>query len=98
MADIVASPATQARLSTRAGGLGLPSTEARQMSASHGTRVGILPEVLAALTGLLADRVRKGLPESSTVAQLGGSMREIRDAWGVTNEAIASIIPKSWLE
>ena len=68
------------------------------MSASHGTRVGILPEVLAALTGLLADRVRKGLPESSTVAQLGGSMREIRDAWGVTTEAMAGIVPESWLE
>ena len=45
----------QARLSTGAGGLGLPSTEARRMSASIGSKVGILPEVLTDLTGPLGD-------------------------------------------
>ena len=44
--------------------------------------MGILPEVLADLTGPLGDRVRRGLPESSIIAQLGGSLREIRDTWG----------------
>ena len=68
------------------------------MPASIRSRVGILPEVLADLTGPLGDRVRRVLPEMSIIYQLGGSLREIRDAWGVTNEAIASIIPKSWLE
>ena len=47
----------QARLSTGAGGLGLSSAEATRMSASTGSKVGILPEVLADLTGLLGDRV-----------------------------------------
>ena len=68
------------------------------MSASIGSRVGILPEVLADLTGPLGDRVRTGLPETSIIAQLGGSLREIRDTLGVSKEAMAGIIPESWLE
>ena len=67
----------QARLSAGAGGLGLPSTVARRMSASIGSRVGILPEVLADITGPLGDRRRTGLPETSILAQLGGSLGEI---------------------
>ena len=58
----------------------------------------ILPEVLADLTGSVRDRVRTGLPESNIIAQLGGSLREIRDTWGVTKEAMAGIAPESWLE
>ena len=73
----------QARLSTGTGGLGLPSTIARRMSASLGSRVGILPESLADLTGPLGDRVRTGLPETSIIAHLGGSLREIRDMGGL---------------
>ena len=68
----------QARLSTGAGGLGLPSAKARRTSASIGSKVGILPEVLAGLTGPLGDRVRRTLPESRIIAQLGGSLRENR--------------------
>ena len=64
----------KAQLSPGTGGLGLPSTEARRMSASIRRRVGILPEVLADLTDPSGDRVRKGLSESSTVAQLGGRL------------------------
>ena len=60
----------QARLSIGAAGLGLPSMEARRMPASIWSRVGILPEVLADLTGPLGDPVRRGLPESSIIAQL----------------------------
>ena len=62
--------------------MGLPSTEARRMSASIESRVGTLPEILADLTGPLGDRVRRRLPESSIITQLGGSLREIRDTWG----------------
>ena len=39
----------QARLSTAAGGLWLPSAEARKMSASFRTVAGVIPEVLAGL-------------------------------------------------
>ena len=61
------------------GGVGLPSTEARRMSASIVSRVGILPEVLANLTRPLGDREVRGGAESSIIAQLRGNLREIRD-------------------
>ena len=48
--------------------------------------------------GPLGDRGRRGLPESNIISQLGGSLREIRDTWGVTKEAMAGIVPDSWLE
>ena len=73
----------QARLSTGAGGLGLPSTVARRTSVSIGSRVETLPEVLAGFTGPLGDRERTGLTGASITAQLGSSLREIRDTWGV---------------
>lgn len=72
----------QARLSTGARWLRLPLTEARRMSASIGSGVGIMLGIMADLTGPLGDRVKKGLPESSIIAQPGGSLREIRETWG----------------
>ena len=65
------------------------------MPASIGSRVGILPEVLADLTGPFGDWVRRGLPESSIIAQLGGSLREIRGKRGVTKKAMTGIVPDS---
>lgn len=59
----------QPRLSTRAGGLGLPLTEARRMPAFFGSRVVTMPEVLADLPGPLGDRVRRGIPESGIISQ-----------------------------
>ena len=70
-----ASPST---LLFGGGGLGLPLMEARRMSAC-GSRVGILPKALSNLTGPLRHRVRRGLPGSSILAQLVGSLRETRD-------------------
>ena len=86
----------QARLSTGAGGLGLPSVEARRMSGSIRSKMGNLPEVLANLTGSSGDRVKRGLPEWRIIAQLGGNLREIRNTRRATKENIA--VPKSWLE
>ena len=76
----------------------MPSTVARRMSASIGSRVGTLPEVLADLTGPLGDRVRTGLLETSIITQLGGSLRQIRDTWRASKEAMGGIVPESWLE
>ena len=76
----------------------MPSTEARRMSAYTESRVGTLSEVLVDLTSPLGDRVRRGSPDSSIIVQLGDSLREIRDTWGVTKEAMAGIVPESWLE
>ena len=42
--------------------------------------------------------MRRGFPESKIIAQLGGSLREIRDTWGVTKEEMTGIVPESWLE
>ena len=42
--------------------------------------------------------MRRRLPESIIIAQLEGSLREIRDTEGITKEATASIVPESWLE
>ena len=52
----------------------------KAMSASSRNTVGTLRDSIADLTGPLGDRVRRGLPELNIVAQLGGSLREIR--WG----------------
>ena len=65
------------------------------MSASIGRRVGIVPEVLADITSPLGDRVRTGLPESIIIAQVAGSLREIRDTSGISKEAMAGIVPES---
>ena len=48
---------------------------------------------MADLTGPLGDRVRRGLPESRIIAQLGASLWEIEDKWGVTKEEIAGMVP-----
>ena len=42
--------------------------------------------------------MRRGLPESDVTAKVGGSLRKIRVTWGVTKEAMAGIVPESWLE
>ena len=57
-----------------------------------------LPEVIADLTGPLGGLVWRGLPESNIIAQLDGSLREIRDTWWVTKEATVGIVPELWSE
>ena len=42
--------------------------------------------------------MRRRIPESSMITQLGGSLREIRDTWGVSKEAMAGIVSESWPE
>ena len=63
------------------------------MSASIGRGVGILPEVLADLSAPLGDQLRRRLLEWRIIAQLGGSLREIRDTWGVKKEKMAEVSP-----
>ena len=57
-----------------------------------------MPDVLADLTGPLGGTLRRWLPESSIIAQLRDSFRENRDIWRVSQEAMAGIVPESWLE
>ena len=68
----------QARLSTGSGGLGLPSTEARRMSASIESRVGTLPEVIADLTGSLGARAPLIEHRCPTWRQLEGVARHMK--------------------
>ena len=58
----------------------------------------ILPEVLADLTDLFGDRVRRRFPESKIISQLGCSLLEVQDKSGVTTHEVAGILPQSWLE
>ena len=59
----------QASLSKGAGGFGLSSAEARRMSASVGSLVATVPEVLADLSGAIGDKVRE-LPDSDLVRRI----------------------------
>ena len=80
------------------GGAGLQSTETRRMSASIGSRVGILHTALLDFARPLGDRVRSGLPESSVIAQPGKSLWVIGDTSGVPKEEMAGIVLESWME
>ena len=74
----------QASLSTGAGGLGLSSSEARRMSASVGNMVATLPGVLADLSGIIGEKVRRELPDSDLVRCIWKSVRDLRDVHGVS--------------
>ena len=94
MIDITTPPASPS--TPFVGRIRLPLAEARRTSASIGSKVGILPEVLADLTGPLGNRVQRGLTESRITARLGGSLQEFRDTWGLTKEEVAEIVSESW--
>ena len=61
----------QASLSTGAGGFGLSSAEARRMSASVGSMVATVPEVLPDLSGVIGEKGRRGLPDSDLSVRYG---------------------------
>ena len=73
----------QASLSTGAGGFGLSSAEAQRMSASVGSLVATVPEVLGDLSGAIGNKVRRGLPDSDLVQRIWNSVRDLRDVHGV---------------
>ena len=86
----------QASLSTGAGGFGLSSAEARRMSASGGSLVATVPEVLADLSGAIGNKVRRELPDCDLVRRIWNSVRDLRDVHGASEEAMANIVPESW--
>ena len=63
----------QARLTTGAGGFGLASVEARRTTASIGSLVATVPEVLADLSGVIGDKARSELPDSDLVRRIWNS-------------------------
>ena len=86
----------QASLSTGAGGFRLPSAEARRMSASVGSLVATVPDVLADLSGAIENKIRRELPDSDLVRRIWNSVRDLRDVHWVSKEAMANIVPESW--
>ena len=79
-----------------AGGFGLSSAEARRMSAPVGSLVATVPEVLADLSGAIGNKVRREPPDSDLVRRIWNSVRDLRDVHGVSEEAMANIMPESW--
>ena len=86
----------QASLSMGARGFGLSLAEARRMSASVGSLVAMVPEVLADLSGAIGNKVRRELPDSDLVRRIWNSVRDLRDVRGVSEEVMANIVPESW--
>ena len=74
----------------------LSSAEARRMSASVGNLVATVPEVLADLSGAIGNKVRRELPDSDLVRRIWNSIRDLRDVHGVSEAAMANIVPESW--
>ena len=61
----------QVSLFTGAGGFGPSSAEARRMSASVGSMVATVPEVLPDLSGVIGEKGRRGLPDSDLSVRYG---------------------------
>ena len=85
----------QASLSTGAGGFGLPSAESRRTLASLGSLMATVSEVLTDLSGPLGEKVRRELPNSDLVRRIWNSVRDLRDIHGVSEEAMANVVPES---
>ena len=81
----------QASLFMGPGGLGLSSAEARRMSASVGSLVMTMPEVLADLSGAIGDKVRRELPDSDLVRGTWNNVRDLRNVHGVSEKAMANV-------
>ena len=66
------------------------------MSASAGSLVATVPEVLTGLSGGIGDKVRRELPGSDLFRRTRNSVRDLRDVKRVSEEATANILPGSW--
>ena len=66
------------------------------MSASVGYMVAAVPGVLADLSGIIGEKVRRGLPDSDLVRRIWRSVRDLRDVHGVWEEVMVNIVPESW--
>lgn len=86
----------QARLSTGAGGLGLPSAAMRRLSASLGNLVSTLPAVIATLRGPLGDSVKDKMPGTVLVELMGDAIVELNQEHGLSEEDLKRVVPPSW--
>ena len=58
--------------------------------------VATVPEVLAALSGIIGEKIRRGLPDSDLGRRILRSAGDLRDMHGVSEEAMVNIVPESW--
>ena len=56
----------------------------------------MVPEVLADLSGAIGEKVRREPSDSYLVRRIWESVRDLRDVHGVSEEAMANIVPESW--
>ena len=68
------------------------------MSAPVGSLVATVSEALDDLSGSIGNKVRRALPGSDLVRRIWKSVRDLRDVHGVSEEAMANIVPESWRE
>ena len=66
------------------------------MSASVGSLVATVAELLADLTGAIGDKVRRELPNFELVRGIWNSVRDLRGVHGFSEETMASVVPESW--
>ena len=86
----------QARLSTGAGGLGLPAAVIRRFSASLGNLVGTLPAV-ADLSGPLGESMKNNISGTALVQRMGEAIQELHQEHGVSEEGLKGVLPPSWV-
>ena len=87
----------QARLSTGAGGLGLPSAVLRRFSASMGNLISTLPAVIATLSGPLGESVKDKMPATRMVGRMGDVIKDLHGLCGLSAEDMGRIVPPSWV-
>lgn len=87
----------QARLSTGAGGLGLPATIVRRFSASIGNLIGTPPAVIATLRGPLGESVKTKILETALVERMGDAQEEIHREYGLSEDVLKGVVPPSWV-
>ena len=87
----------QARLSTGAGGLGLPAAVMRRFSASLGNLIGTLPTVIASLTAPLGESVKINISGTVLAKMMGEAIQDLHHEHGVSEEGLQGVLPPSWV-
>ena len=83
----------QARLSTGAGGLGLPAAVLRRFSASLGKLISTLPTVIASLTGPLGESVKNNISGTVLVKRMGEAIQEqLHHEHGASEEGLQGVL------
>ena len=58
--------------------------------------VAAVPEVLADLSGIFGENVRRGLSDSDLVRRIWRSVMDLNDVHGVSEDVMANIVSRNW--